>query len=86
MKLTQKAEQLLELPGGLLSGEVRMELEGRTRLTADGDTAIVSYDDEHVCFMTKSGVVRVSGSELVLESFRSSGVCVSGRLLSVEFL
>lgn len=86
MKFTQKAEQLLDLPGGILSGEVRLEIEGRTRLTADGDTAIVSYDDDHVRFMTKSGEIRVSGDRLVLESFRSSGVCVSGQLLTVEFL
>lgn len=86
MNLAQKAEQLFDLPSGALTGDVRLELEGRTRLTADGDTVIISYDENHVCFMTRSGAVRVSGEALVLESFRSSGVAVRGNLLMVEFL
>lgn len=86
VKITQKAEQWLDLPSGVLTGDVRVEIEGRRRLTADGDTTILSYDDEHICFRTRSGDIRVSGDALVLESLQSTGICVGGRLLSVEFL
>ncbi len=86
MKITQKAEELFDLPSGSLTGEAHLEIEGCRTLCAQGDTAIISYDDDHVRFSTRSGEVRVSGDRLVLECFRANSICVKGRLLSVEFL
>ncbi len=86
MKIAQKAEELFDLPEGMLSGEARLEIEGHTRLCAQGGASIISYDDEAVRLMTRAGEIRVSGDGLMLECFHESSICVSGRLLSVEFL
>lgn len=86
MKITQKAEELFDLPEGMLSGEARLEIEGHTRLCVQGGASIISYDDDTVRLMTRAGEIRVSGDGLMLECFHESSICVSGRLLSVEFL
>lgn len=86
MKLTQKAEQFLDMPDGSLTGEARLEIDGRRRLTVEGACDILEYEDSMVRLHTLSGEVRVTGDRLMLDCLHQTGVCLSGRLLSVEFL
>lgn len=86
MKLSQKAERILDLPQGALTGEAHIEIEGKERLTVDGDCEVTEYEDTFVRLRTRSGEVRVTGDGLNLEHLRAKGVSLAGRLLSVEFL
>ena len=84
--LAQKAEHLLELPQGSLSGEAHLDIDGRRYLAVTGECEIREYEDTVVRLMTRSGEVRISGNALTLEAVRPDGVSVCGQLLSVEFI
>ncbi len=86
MGLTQKAEQLLELPAGSLSGEARIEIDGRRQVTVAGSCEIHEYETALVRLTTKSGEVLITGDNLQLDDLHSRGISVSGRILSVEFV
>ncbi len=86
MGLAQRAEQLLELPGGSLSGEARIEIDGKRQLTVTGSCEIREYEESLVRLLTRVGELRVNGDALVLDHLHCGGVSISGRLLSIEFL
>ncbi len=81
-----KAERWLDLPDGALSGEARLELEGRSRLTVQGACDIVEYETDCIRIRTKSGDVRILGHALVMEAYHTTEIAVSGQLLAVEFV
>lgn len=84
--LSQKAERVLDLPEGSLTGEARLEIEGNSLLTLDGSCEILEYEQTCIRFSAKSGEIRVTGNGLTLDSLYAKGACVSGHLLSVEFI
>ena len=86
MGLTQRAEQFLELPVGSLSGDARIEIDGRRQVIITGYCDIREYETELVKLHTRSGDVRICGDALQLDDLHSRGISVSGRILSVEFL
>lgn len=86
MGLAQKAERMLELPEGSLTGDARIEIDGKRSLTVTGSCEIREYEDTLVRLVTRSGEVRICGDALTLDNLHSGGVSVNGRLLSVEFL
>ena len=86
MALTQKAEQLLELPQGMLSGDVHIEIDGRHHVTVTGSCDIREYESDIVRLNTRSGEVRLNGDTLVLDALHNGGITVRGQILSVEFL
>jgi len=82
---TDKAEKWLDLPDGALSGEACMEWDGRCHLTAHGTCDILEYETDRIRLKTRSGVVRILGDRLAIETYHTSGVRIGGRLLAVEF-
>lgn len=86
MRWSQKAEDLLDLPDGALTGEAHIAVDGRRRVTIDGSAEILVYEDTVVRLTTLSGEVRIMGDALCLEHYRTDGVVVTGRVLTIEFL
>lgn len=84
MSLTQRAEQFLELPSGILSGEARIEIEGMRQVIVTGACEILEYEPMLVRLNTRSGEVRIRGDRLTLDGLHSNSVAVSGSILSVE--
>ncbi len=84
MGLTHKAEQLLELPTGALSGEARIEISGKEQVIVAGHCEIREYEEDLVRLTTRSGEVCIRGDRLTLDDLHSGGISVSGRILSVE--
>lgn len=84
MGLTKKAERLLELPAGALSGEARIEINGKEQVLVAGHCDIREYEEALVRLITRSGEVRIRGDRLTLDDLHSGGISVSGRILSVE--
>ena len=84
MGLTQRAERLLDLPTGALSGEARIEIEGAHQVVVTGNCEIREYEPMLVRLNTRSGEVRIRGDRLVLDDLHSDSIAVSGAILSVE--
>ena len=81
-----RMESALELPGGLLTGGVHIELTDRREALVEGCRRIDDYADDRVVLETGGGTVRITGSELCLARTDKTTVTVTGSLLSVEFL
>ncbi len=86
MGFTQRAEQFLELPGGSLSGEVRVEILGTRQVTVDGACDIVTYEDTCIRLKTRAGDVRIMGDRLVMSCFHAGGMSIDGHIVSVEYV
>ena len=86
MGLTHKAEHLLELPAGSLSGEARIEIDGKRSVTVTGACEIREYETSLVRLTAKSGDILITGDDLQLDDLHSRGISVSGRILSVELV
>ncbi|MBR5134010.1 MAG: YabP/YqfC family sporulation protein [Clostridia bacterium] len=85
MALTQKAEVFLDLPGGTLSREARVEIVGARLVTVDGACDILEYDTGRVRLKTRGGEVCITGDELRMDSLYDGGASVSGCVATVEF-
>lgn len=86
MKLSQRAERLLDVPEGTLTGILHIEIDGVHRLIMEGDCEIREYEDTVVRVEAKPCSVRITGHGLCLEHLRSDGIGVTGTLLCVEFI
>jgi sporulation protein YqfC len=80
-----RAETLLALPGGVLSGQVRIELCGNERAHVEGCDGIVAYEPEHIRIRTAQGVVCFWGSGLRLRVLEGRYAEVCGRIASLEW-
>ena len=82
----KRAEQALGLPDGTLSREVRIELIGRRKLTAEGCRRLLEYEDGCIRFETVSGTVRLTGDGLRIDRSDPTVTVITGRFLAIEFL
>ncbi len=84
--LARKVEQVLELPGGTLTGAARVELTGNRRAVVESCKGILEYEEGVIRLNTGSGVLRFMGRELGLSCLTEDSAVVTGFILSVEFL
>ena len=82
----ETVEKALDLPMGVLSNLVRMELTGNRQVVVEGCEGIVKYDEDRIQVRTVSGMVRFTGRQLCMTSLNPSCAVITGRLLSIEFL
>ncbi len=83
--IARRLEQTLELPEGLLSGDIRMEVYGRRRVVLEGSCGVVEYESDVIRLKTGSGIVRFLGRDLRLSSLDREGAVVNGQIVSIEF-
>lgn len=84
-RVAARAEQMLELPGGVLSGQVRIELCGNECAHVEGCTGILAYEPERICIRTAQGAVRFLGADLHLRVLAGQYTEVTGCIASVDF-
>lgn len=59
--LAHRVETVLELPGGTLSGEARIEMTGNRRAVVESCRGILEYEEGVIRLNTGSGIVRLWG-------------------------
>jgi sporulation protein YqfC len=82
----EKAEQLLDLPSGVLTAGTRMELYGGCRVLIEDCRGIVKYDEDCIQLKTVEGIVRFLGCELCIASLHPACATITGKLTAIEFL
>ena len=85
-RVTQRVEQILELPSGSLSGSARIELSGNRRAVVEGCRGIMEYEDGLIRLNTTSGMVRFIGRDLCMSCLSEDSAVITGYILSVEYL
>ena len=84
--VTQRVEQVLELPSGSLCGAARIELSGNRRAVIEGCRGILEYEEGIIRLNTTSGVIRFIGRDLSMSCLNEDSAVVSGYILSLEYL
>lgn len=84
--LAHRVEKVLELPGGTLSGDARIELTGNRRAVVESCRGILEYEEGVIRLNTGSGVIRFTGRDLGLSCLTEDSAVVTGCILSMEFL
>ena len=84
--LAHRVETVLELPGGTLSGEARIEMTGNRRAVVESCRGILEYEEGVIRLNTGSGIVRFMGRDLGLSCLTEDSAVVTGFFLAVEFV
>lgn len=84
--LTQRAADALELPLDVVMNLPRTVIIGNCDLVIENFKGVIDYDDSSFQINTRSGVVRVRGSDLTLDSITDESVHLKGTIAVVEFL
>ncbi len=94
MKATRKTEkpirrgltEALDLPADVLLDEPTVNLEGRRKLTVDNHKGVGEFDGENILIRTTAGMLRVTGTSLVLEDFGCGSLLLTGEIKNIEWI
>ena len=78
-------EEILQLPEGSLSGDLRVEIYAGQRAVIDGECRLQAYEDDCLLLQARRRAVRIRGRQLRIALFEKRCVVVVGRLTSLEF-
>ena len=75
----------MELPAGMLSGGVHIELYSDTEATVDGRCSVLEYTDSQILLNTRTGIVKFTGAGLNIPLMEQGCVKICGKIIGVEF-
>lgn len=84
-RVLRELNERMELPGGVLSGGVHIELFSDSEATVDGRCSVLEYTDTLVMLNTRTGIVKFTGINLNIPLMEQSCVRICGRICGVEF-
>lgn len=75
----------MELPGGMLSGGVHIELYSDSEATVDGRCSVLEYTDTLIMLNTRTGIIKFTGVGLDIPLMEQCCVKICGKIIGVEF-
>lgn len=84
-KMLRGLNERMELPAGILSGGVHIELYSDTEATVDGRCSVLEYTDAQILLNTRTGIVKFTGAGLNIPLMEQSCVKICGKIIGVEF-
>ena len=85
-KTADKIADALDLPLDVLHDIPRIEIIGCSRVNVENFRGILDYGENCIKINSNTGIIKIDGDELFIESISDEGVFVQGRILRVEFL
>lgn len=73
-----------ELMDEVIPGQPVVELLGEGRVLIEGHRGVSSYSDQQIEVKTRTGVVRISGSNLQLTNMSAYRLVISGKIVCVH--
>lgn len=81
-----KIADALDLPLDVLRDIPRIEIIGSSRVNVENFRGILDYGENSIKINSNTGIIKIDGDGLLIESISDEGVFVQGRILRVEFL
>ena len=81
-----KIADALDLPLDVLRDIPRIEIIGCNRVNVENFRGILDYGENCIKINSNTGIIKIDGDGLLIESISDEGVFVQGRILRVEFL
>lgn len=85
-QLADKIARALDVPLDAVCDIPRTEITGKSRLCVENFRGILDYDDTSFKINTKSGIIKIDGRDLFLESITDDCVCLRGMITKLEFV
>lgn len=84
-QLLNELGEKIQLPGGMLSGGVHIELYSDSEATVDGRCSVLEYTDTQIMLNTRTGIVKFTGSSLDIPLMEQNCVRICGKIIGIEF-
>lgn len=81
----KKINNCLDLPEGLLTGGVHIELQSDERALIDGKCTVLKYSDTEIKMNTGTGIIIFVGQNLSLDTLQINNSSISGKIKKIEF-
>lgn len=82
----EKIADALDLPLDVLRDIPRIEIFGCSRINVENFRGILDYGENSIKINSNTGIIKIDGDGLLIESISDEGVFVQGRILRVEFI
>ncbi len=84
--LKEKFSEILDLPKEIVLNIPKMTLVGNGDMMLENYKSIIEYDTSRIRISTGIGVVRITGSRLLIKEITSEDIIISGEILGMEFI
>ena len=84
-QLLDKINESVNLPSGILSGMVHIELNSNNELIIDGRHSVIEYSDNLIRVNTNKGIVKIIGINLEIVTMCDSCLEICGTFKCFEF-
>lgn len=84
-KATEIAD-VLDMPIDALCDIPRTEILGKSEVNIENFRGILDYDNNSFKINTRSGIIKIDGSDLIIDSITNEDVCVKGNIIRLEFI
>jgi sporulation protein YqfC len=82
----ERFAELLELPKELVLDRPKLTLVGNCDIMIENYKGVLEYGSDRLRINTGSGIVRITGSGLLIREITSEDIIVSGTIHSLEFV
>lgn len=82
----EKFAEMLELPKDLVLDRPRLTMIGSSDMMIENYKSLLEYGDDRMRINTGTGIIRITGSDLVIREISQDDIVVSGMVRSVEFI
>ena len=83
--IREKFTEILELPKELVLNTFRLTMVGNGDVMIQNHKGIMEFGCERVRVSTGSGIVKITGSNLLIREITSEDIIISGIIESIEF-
>ncbi|SHJ46593.1 sporulation protein YqfC [Geosporobacter subterraneus DSM 17957] len=84
--IKESISELLELPKDIVLDLPRITLIGNLQIYIENHKGIVEYSKTRIRIKTKSGILRITGKELMIKNIAAEEIVVCGSFESIEFM
>ena len=64
----------------------KTEIIGKNEIYIENFRGILDYDEQSFKINTRSGIIKIDGSDLALDFVTDEGVCLKGNIIRIEFI
>ena len=72
------------LDGELMPGQLLVELFGFCRVLVENHCGVVKYEPQEICIKSKSGILHISGRNMILARMSKEQLVITGNIESVS--
>jgi sporulation protein YqfC len=86
VNLKERFTELLELPKEIVLNIPKLTMVGNGDMIIENYKSLIEYESERIRLNTGIGVVRITGSRLLIREITSEDIIICGEIQTLEFI